>query len=191
VPKRLTDRPRELDEAGRGLAESHLHLVEPLAWEQYRRCQGAVPLDDLRGEAQFALVYAAGLYDAARGVPFGAYATLVIRHRLHQAVTSWRRWTRRDCVRFTDLVATLPGGERSPVDPPCPRTREPAREASTRELLGRARRVLPRRWFSLLELYYGRGCTLEEAGEELGVSRQRAQQLLVAAVLRVLRHRTG
>ena len=33
-----------------------------------------VPLEELHGEALFGLVYAASMFDAGRGVPFGAYA---------------------------------------------------------------------------------------------------------------------
>ena len=95
---------RPLSPEAQGRAEGHLHLVEVLAWEQYRRCGRTVPLDELLGEARLALAYGASLYDAATGVPFGAYATFVIRHRLHQAVTVWRRGGRLDHVRFTAPV---------------------------------------------------------------------------------------
>jgi RNA polymerase sigma factor (sigma-70 family) len=172
-------------------AQGHLHLVRLLAREAYRRCGRTVPLEELLGEAGFALSDAAGRYDAARNVPFGAYATMVIRHRLVRAVTAWRRGGRLDLVRFTDLADTPSGSDLRDFDPPCPRAREPYQEAAARELLDHVRRVLPARWFRLLRLHYVCGHTLEEAGELLGVSRQRVQQLLVQALVRARRHRLG
>ena len=49
-----------------------------------------VPADELISEALFGLTYAAGRYDEDRHVPFGAYANMVIRHRLIQTVIRWR-----------------------------------------------------------------------------------------------------
>jgi DNA-directed RNA polymerase sigma subunit (sigma70/sigma32) len=69
---------RQLDEAARERAQSHLHLAEALAWRQYHRCGRMVPLEELQGEARLALAYAASLFDEGRGVPFGAYVTMVI-----------------------------------------------------------------------------------------------------------------
>lgn len=140
------------------------------------------------GEAGFALVYAASVYDAGKEVPFGAYATMVIRHRLVQAVTSWRRHGRLAHVRFTDLAAPDDKGRPTAFDPACPQTQESYQEAATRELLGRVRRVLPRRWFDMLELYYACNHSLEEIGERLGLSRQRVQQLINKALVRARRY---
>jgi RNA polymerase sigma factor (sigma-70 family) len=191
MPKYLPNSLPRLDEAAQERAQSHLHLVRILARQEYRRCSRTVPLEELLGEAGVALSYAAGLYDAARDVPFGAYATMVIRHRLVRAVTAWRRGGRLDHVRFTDLAATPDGVGLMDFDPPCPRAREPYQVAVTQELLGHVRRVLPARWFRLLRLHYACGYTLEEIGELLGISRQRAQQLLVQALIRARRHRPG
>jgi RNA polymerase sigma factor (sigma-70 family) len=162
-----------------------------LARQAYRRCGRTVPLEELLGEAGVALSDAASRDDAARDVPFGAYATMVIRHRLVQAVTAWRRGGRLNHVRFTDLAATPSGGDLTDFDPPCPRAREPYKVAAARELLGHVRRVLPARWCCLLRLHYACGYTLEEIGEQVGISRQRAQQLLVQALVRARRHRPG
>jgi RNA polymerase sigma factor (sigma-70 family) len=173
-----------LDEPARAMVEAHLHLAEALAWRQYRRCGRTVPLEELVGEARFALVYAAGLYDGEKGVPFGAYVTMVIRHRLVQAVTLWRRGGRLDHVRFTDLGGRGASEEARRFDPACPRTHEACEEAAARELCDRVRRVMPRRWFVLLQLYFVHEHTLEEIGERFQVSRERVRQLLAKAIAR-------
>jgi RNA polymerase sigma factor (sigma-70 family) len=162
-----------------------------LAWEQYRLCGRTVPLDELLGEAQLALTYGASLYDASKGVPFGAYVTLVIRHRLVQAVTIWRRGGRLAHVRFTDLEVVTGEEEGPSYDPACPRTREPVQEAGDRELLEHIRRTMPRRWFTLLQMYFVEEHTLEEIGNRVGVSRERVRQLLDLALARARRHWKG
>jgi RNA polymerase sigma factor (sigma-70 family) len=188
MPRNVRVERAELDAAAWERALGYLELADRLARRQFRRCGRTVPLEDLAGEARLALAYAASLYQEARGVPYGAYVTLVVRHWLAQAVTRWRRGGRLDHVRFTDLAGHGPGPKDSPFDPPCPRTREPGREAATREALDRVRRVLPPRWFGLLQLYFAQGCTLEEIGTRLGVSRERVRQLLGKALRRARRH---
>jgi DNA-directed RNA polymerase sigma subunit (sigma70/sigma32) len=171
------------DEAQKKVLE-HLHLVELLAREQYHLCLGTAPLEELIGEAQLALTYTAACFDAGYQVPFGAFATLVIRRWLIQAVTVWRRGGRLDHVTFSELP--LPPEADYPIfDPICHRTREPADELADRELVDCVRRVLPGRWFSLMELVYVLDNTLEEAGRQAGVSRQRIKQLLIKACDRV------
>ncbi|MCE9533142.1 MAG: sigma-70 family RNA polymerase sigma factor [Planctomycetes bacterium] len=169
-----------LNGSAKELAESHVVLARRLAWRQFRNCSHTVPLEDLRGEALYGLVYAAGMFDPTRGVPFGAYATLAITHRLIQAVNFWRRGGRLDHVRFTDVCANT-GGD---FDTPCPRTRESSEQTSESELIDRVRRALPARWFQALNLYYAHGHTLEEVGHRLGVTRERVRQLLSKAVER-------
>jgi RNA polymerase sigma factor (sigma-70 family) len=172
-----------LNEAARGRAAEHLELARRLAWKYFESCSRSVPLDELRGEALYALSYAAGKFDVGRGVPFGAYATLAISHRLIQAINLWRRGGRLAHTRFTDL----PAAARTEFDAPCPRTAESGDLAAVRELLALLRRHLPSRWFRALQLYYAQGHTLEEVGRRLGVTRERARQLLTKAVLRARR----
>jgi RNA polymerase sigma factor (sigma-70 family) len=174
-----------LSDAAQELAHAHLNLARRLAWKHYQSSARLVPLDELRGEALYGLVYAAGMFDPGRGVPFGAYATLAITHRLIQAVNVWRRGGRLAPVRFTDLTAST----QRDFDTPCLRTREPLDHAVLDELIDRVRRMLPPRWFQALLLYYAHGHTLEEVGHRLGVTRERVRQLLTKAMGRARKTR--
>jgi RNA polymerase sigma factor (sigma-70 family) len=136
------------------------------------------------GEAHYALTYASSLFDAGKGVPFGAYVTMVIRHRLIQTEAAWRWGPPLEHIPFTDLAARSAPGPPAGFEPPCPRTRDACDEASLQELLDRVRRTLPPRWFRLLELHYAQGYTLREIGVRLGVSRERVRQLLAKALKR-------
>lgn len=170
-----------LDDLQRRRALEQMTLAHKLAWKYFQSCSRTVPLDDLYGEAQYALVYAAGMFNDTRGVPFGAYATMAISHRLIQAINNWRRGGPRAPVRFTDLMAHV----QTEFDTPCPRTRESSDKAALNEAIERVRRRLPARWFRALDLYYAQGHTLEEVGQRLGVTRERVRQLLNKAVDRV------
>jgi RNA polymerase sigma factor (sigma-70 family) len=163
-------------------------LASTLAHDQYRRCGRTVPLDELLGEAALALAYAASLYDASKAVPVGAWLTLVIRHRLVQAVTAWRRGGRLGHVRFSDLEVPAASEDGSGYDPVCRRTREPVEEAGDLDMVQRVRQVMPERWFELLHLYYVEGHTLEEIGNRFGLSRERVRQVLSKALARARRH---
>ena len=61
----------------------------------------AQKLLNLRSEAHVALLYAANVFTEAKGVPFGAYAALVIRSRLVQAVPDRKRGGGLDTLCFT------------------------------------------------------------------------------------------
>ena len=170
-----------LNDTAQDLARTHLALARRLAWKLYQSSSRKVPLDELRGEALYALVYAAGMFDPTRKVPFGAYATMAITHRLIQAVNVWYRGGRLGHTRFTDLTAST----LYEFDTPCPRTREASDLSAVNDLLAQVRRALPPRWFQALNLYYAEGHTLEEVGRHLGVTRERVRQLLSKAVVRV------
>jgi RNA polymerase sigma factor (sigma-70 family) len=163
------------------LAQSHQDIALRLAWKLYQSSARTMPLDELRGEALYALVYAAGMFEAERGVPFGAYATMVVTHRLIHALTVWRRGGRLAHTRFTDVTAST-GTE---YDGPCHRTQETLDQIALNDLLDQVRRMLPRRWFQVLQLYYAKGHTLKEVGCLLGISRERVRQLMNKAIVRV------
>jgi RNA polymerase sigma factor (sigma-70 family) len=174
-----------LDAEGQERVRSRVYLAEVLAVRQFRQCDGAVPLEELLGEAGLALADAASRFDESAGVPFGAYATRVIRHWLNRVVTDSRRSKRLVCACFSELRA----GSRLPPDPPCRWAREPheelagrEEERATRALLKRVRKALSTLGFTLLELYYAKEYTLEEIGRKFGRSRERVRQLLVKAL---------
>ncbi|HTU23476.1 MAG TPA: sigma-70 family RNA polymerase sigma factor, partial [Gemmataceae bacterium] len=135
-------------------------------------------------EAHYGLIYAASRFDESRGVPFGAFATLAIRHRLTQVTTVWQRGGRRAVLTFTDLAA-LRGEASAHPDPPCSRTTSPEQEASNRDLITWIHALLPPRWFTLLQMHFAHNYTLEEIGSRYGISRERVRQLLGKAIQRI------
>ena len=163
---------RSLDDDGQRRVQTYSPLAYQLAWKFARHSARDVPADELISEALFGLTYAAGLFDESRGVPFGAYATLVIRHRLIQAIFRWRRARR--------IVAPLPvlsdeeTWEAEDDHPP------PDAHAgvAAREMCERVRRILPARWYDALCLHHVEGHSLTEVGARLGISRERVRQLL-------------
>ena len=80
-----------LDEVGQRRVEAFTALAHQMAWKAARFYACDMPADELVAEALLGLTYASCLFDEERGVPFGAYATMVIRHRLIHAVRSWRQ----------------------------------------------------------------------------------------------------
>ncbi len=177
-------RPVPLTEKARQLAADHLELAEQMAWWQYRQSARLVPLDELRGDAMYGLVYAAGMFDDTRNVPFPAYARMAIRHRLMQAVRNWLRGGSRRAKSFSEFGENA----HAELDPACTRAREAGSEMNVDEMIGQVRRVLPARWFQAFHMYYGQGFTMREVGEQLGVTRERVRQLLDKAMLRARAH---
>jgi RNA polymerase sigma factor (sigma-70 family) len=167
-------RVRPLDAAGQRRVRTFCTLAYRIAW-QYARQARDVPPEELLGEALYGLTYAASMFEEHRGVPFAAYATLVVRHRLMRAILEWRRekWIRPlPAKRKTD----------EPWDVENPHSPDLCTEASARDMCERIRSTLPARWYDVLQLHYGKGLSFEEVGQQLGISRQRARQLLDKAV---------
>jgi RNA polymerase sigma factor (sigma-70 family) len=155
-------------------------LAYRLAWRTHRQHARDVPVDELIAEALYGLTYAAGLFDQTRRVPFVAYAALVLRHRLTHFVRAWRRAAAR--------VGPYPGQAyeddtpwEAADDNPDP---DPVNGLAAREMCDRVRRVLPRQWYAVLRLYHAEGRTCQQIGRKFGVSRQRIQQVLIAATER-------
>jgi RNA polymerase sigma factor (sigma-70 family) len=171
-----------LDVAGQERVEECMALAYRLAWRFARNARD-VPMDELIGEALYGLTYASGLFDAARAVPFAAYATLVVRHRLIQAILSWRR-----AKRAVPYPVRIEAGDDAPWEPeddrPAP---DLVAQASAREMCDRIRRVLPANLYAILRFYYIEGYTFEEIGRHYGWTRQRIQQLLNKAIAKARR----
>jgi RNA polymerase sigma factor (sigma-70 family) len=156
------------------LAEQYLHLAYQLAWWFARNTCRDVPADELISEALHGLTYAAGRYDESRHVPFIAYAKMVIRHRLIQAVIKWRDNRHAQLPEWSDLT-----GEQWEVEDR--RSLDLCNQAAALELCNRVRWALQPRWYKALRLYYGRGWTLEDIGKLQGISRQRVAQVIEKA----------
>jgi hypothetical protein len=77
-----------LNEAGKRLAESHVGYATAIAIRTAYRFERDV--EELTGEAMLALTFAAAMYTSDFGVPFRAYAGMVMRHYLHRAIPRTR-----------------------------------------------------------------------------------------------------
>ena len=174
--------PRPLDAAGRERVAENVGLAYHYASRAAQYFARDIPWDDVRAEALYALTYAASLFDPDRGVPFEAYATMVIRQRLGAMVTLWRRARR--------FLGRLP--RPAPDEDPWEAEARPGPDVSTttatHDFCDRVRDLLPPRLYLVLQLHHGEGKTLEEIGTRFGVSRQRIRELVVKATARVREH---
>jgi RNA polymerase sigma factor (sigma-70 family) len=168
---------RPLDPAAQARVEGSVALAYRLAWQCLRQHARDVPADELIAEALYGLTYAAALFDETRRVPFVAYATLVIRHRLIQFVRAWRRAAGR-AGQYPDRGYADDAPWEAEDDNPAP---DPVTGLAAREMCDRVRRVMPRKWYTVLRLYHAEGRTFQEIGRMFGVSRQRVQQVVVLA----------
>jgi RNA polymerase sigma factor (sigma-70 family) len=175
--------PLPLDGEARKRAGDHVELAYQMAWKHFRACSKSVPLDELRGEALYALSYASGIFDAARGVPFNAYARKVITRRLISVINTWRRSDLRVRRHCRELCGSTKGRRGFPRA----RTGDTANHAAMREAVGVLRRHLPRRWFDVLYLHYVEEYSVKEVGAALGISPERVRQLVAKAMIRARR----
>src|SRR5947209_4346348 len=114
---------RPLDPDGQALVEAFRTLAYRLGWYFARARATDVPPDELIAEAFYALTYAAGMFRQAKGVPFGAYATMVIRHRLTKAILSWRKARRVVPFPLAGLTDEYPWEAPDPKSGPEPAAR--------------------------------------------------------------------
>ena len=169
---------KPLDARGRELVLTHLRLAYHVAWQYIRQRARDVPAEELISEALYGLTYAAGLYDETRQVPFAAYATRVIQHRVANMVVSWRRskdWQpllhpEQHCEPSSDVSLT---------------SAESFALTDAREVCEILRASLPKRWYEVLYAHYAQGQSMTSIATDLGISPQRARQLLAKALERV------
>ena len=168
---------RSLDAAGQQRVRAFCTLAYKMAWRFARHQARDIPPEELVGEALCGLTYAASMFQENRGVPFAAYATLVVRHRLIRAILDWRRekWIRPLPVKRT-------GDE--PWEAEDPHSPDICADTSARDMCEQIRRALPPRWYSVLSLHYVKGLSFEEVGKQLGMSRERARQIVRKAAKR-------
>jgi RNA polymerase sigma factor (sigma-70 family) len=164
--------------------QARLALAFGLARRQFWLCAQLMPLAELNGEACLALADAASRYREEYNIPFGAYATLVIRHRLLQAFTEWYREGRLAFTCFSDLIAQE--GKTGPLafDLPCRQPREPWQEVHAQDVIEQLRQKLPPQWFEILDLVYLHGYTLRQVGEMRGLKRDRVKRIVRKALER-------
>ena len=87
--------------------QAGLPLVDALASQIARSIGSAVDHDDLRGAGREGLFDAARKYDASRGIPFRAYASLRVRGAILDGVRRQAHLPRRAHERFAALEAAL------------------------------------------------------------------------------------
>jgi RNA polymerase sigma factor (sigma-70 family) len=193
--------PRLTEERKR-LAEDHLWILG-YWFRRYRSHYPArVPRDELIAEAMHRLTLAAANYDPGTGIPFVPYALKCIYRGTHKYVDLYWRPTRNRsavagyAVREVTFAQFPADGDGDWGDRHLAIGREPSPDAGddadeVRHLL----RWLGPRELRVLELRYGLDGggerTLQEIGDEMGVSRERANQLTRRAVEAVRRRATA
>lgn len=100
IPSKPNDPPEVL-----ARFEQHLSLVEPVARQVRKSCGNEVELDDLLSFARVGLLDAARRFDAARGVPFTAYARLRMRGAVIDGARSLKTLPRRVHNKLRSLEA--------------------------------------------------------------------------------------
>jgi RNA polymerase sigma factor (sigma-70 family) len=145
-------------------------LAHSCAWNFIRRFHPFIDPEEIHNEAMLALVFAINGFDVNRQTSFSSYASVCIRnHLMLISNASFRRvklWS-----RSIDNFESTIGPSRDPYD-----------IALERNLYDCLRRAMPTRWFEAMEMYHVRGLNFTEIGERLGITRQRAYQLVGKAI---------
>jgi DNA-directed RNA polymerase specialized sigma subunit len=179
-------------EGRNALVLDHLDIARWAALAMARRGAALLrapgSLEDLEQEARLALVRAAGLWDAARGVPFAHYARRALKHRLQDVIGpggvirlpagfGWRAGCAPEPV-----VEGLPRrlGEELPAREP-----DPGPDPATLAALRRALDSLPPRERQLLTWKFVDGLKGTPLGRRAGVSKSRASRLVRQALARL------
>jgi RNA polymerase sigma factor (sigma-70 family) len=161
---------QHLAEGGVGLAIFHARRVS---------ARRRLDLDEAVSTALLALCLAASKFNAERCPNFGAYASLVIGHKLGAAEKSKARYQ----ARVTRLTVDLDQDE-AEVQVPDHREPEPGQDAETAEVIERLREALDPETFGLLWSAFAEGTYLAEIARAQGVSRQAVSQQAQAALSR-------
>ncbi len=163
----------ETDERIEALVNDNLGLATALA---QRFNIAKTDMEDKVQEARIGLLTAAQSFDESRGVPFGAYATRVIRNRLNNLYRNQRRIAGAEVRELDAPVGEMDGetGQSMLADQfeDAPNTDDLAiiREIMD-DLPARPRRI----WQGVMA-----GKTYDAIGEEEGISKQAVQQTMVA-----------
>jgi RNA polymerase sigma factor (sigma-70 family) len=126
--------------------------------------------DDLVSAGSLALVQAADRFDPSRGVKFKTFAA----HRVSGEIV--------DTLRRGDAAI---GVSKDSLDGVASETPSPENQAITAQELTHVREVLQElsaRERALIEAHYGRGLTLRDAADELGISRSYASRVHARAI---------
>jgi RNA polymerase sigma factor (sigma-70 family) len=163
------------------LVLDHQWIARTLAYHRARKFP-CLSRDDLLGDAELALCNAATRFDPSLGIPFGAYAQMVVRHAVYHTV---RRFICRRCRDEGQLSAL--SSDEGPFEPTEHRDTDPARRMMRHEsalnamaLCQRIRRCVQPRSYSILH-HRGQGETLEAIGERFGITRQAVRRLIAQA----------
>lgn len=175
VPDLVMDTPE-------GLAEA-IGLTRAIAWKFARTEARRIPVDEIFSEALFGLAYAKHLFDESRGVPFRKYAVMVICHRVRNLIKNWRRLDREVPIPRTKMDADIEWEPADLVD-----GQQVARDLDADDLWIRVRDMLPPRHFEIVKLHFRGGRSVAHIAEDMGISRQRAYQLLSKATRRLREH---
>ncbi len=159
---------------------NHQKLAYSVAHRHHRLSQYQVPLEELQGEALFALTEAAARFDMSKartGSPI-PYLSMVLWHALIQYRKFWCKRKEVFGRPFTDMDSSRPSvrGDSSYFDPVDGRERDPAEQVELRLDVQQLRSSLSPHLKRFFDLRMS-GLTHKQIGGRMGITRQRVEQL--------------